>query len=146
MVRWTNDGLNIEREVKKANRDLSQLLNNIESPMTKMDTVHKKYTELLADMKKLERDFTKTKKRADQQQKDLDKAKSEGNKTTIMKDKLEKLCRELTKENKKVKVGCPRGRTRAVRCLIPGRTRTSAWRRMRRELKVQSTSGSTTYY
>lgn len=95
--------IEIEREIKKATRDLSQLLNNIESPMTRIDTVHKKYTELLADMKKLEREFTKTKKKADQQQKDLDKAKSETNKTTIMKDKLEKLCRELTKENKKVK-------------------------------------------
>jgi len=94
-----------EREVKKATRDLNQLLNNIESPLTRLDTVQKKYTELLADMKKLDRDYTKSKKRADQLQKDQDKAKSEYNKTATMKDKLEKLCRELTKENKKVKVG-----------------------------------------
>jgi len=66
--------------------------------------VQKKYTELLADMKKLDRDYAKSKKRADQLQKDQDKAKSEFNKTATMKDKLEKLCRELTKENKKVKV------------------------------------------
>ena len=94
-----------EREVKKATRDLNQLLNNIESPMTRLETVHKKYTELLADMKKLDRDYAKSKKRADQLQKDQDKGKSELNKTVTMKDKLEKLCRELTKENKKVKVG-----------------------------------------
>ncbi|GAD96444.1 alpha-taxilin, putative [Paecilomyces variotii No. 5] len=93
----------IEREVKKATRDLNQLLNNIESPMTRLETVHKKYTELLADMKKLDRDYAKSKKRADQLQKDQDKGKSELNKTATMKDKLEKLCRELTKENKKVK-------------------------------------------
>ncbi|KAE8383016.1 myosin-like coiled-coil protein-domain-containing protein [Aspergillus bertholletiae] len=93
----------IEREVKKATRDLNQLLSNIESPMTRLETVHKKYTELLADMKKLDRDYTKSKKRADQLQKDQDKGKSELNKTVTMKDKLEKLCRELTKENKKVK-------------------------------------------
>ncbi|OJK03843.1 taxilin [Aspergillus aculeatinus CBS 121060] len=93
----------IEREVKKATRDLNQLLNNIESPMTRLETVHKKYTELLADMKKLDRDYAKSKKRADQLQKDQDKGKSELNKTVTMKDKLEKLCRELTKENKKVK-------------------------------------------
>lgn len=73
--------------------------------MTRLETVHKKYTELLADMKKLDRDYTKSKKRADQLQKDQDKGKSELNKTVTMKDKLEKLCRELTKENKKVKVG-----------------------------------------
>ena len=93
-----------EREVKKATRDLNQLLSNIESPMTRLETVHKKYTELLADMKKLDRDYTKSRKRADQLQKDQDKGKSELNKTVTMKDKLEKLCRELTKENKKVKV------------------------------------------
>ncbi|KAJ5373892.1 Taxilin family [Penicillium robsamsonii] len=93
----------IEREVKKATRDLNQLLSNIESPMTKLETVHKKYTELLADMKKLDRDYSKSKKRADQLQKDQDKGKSDLNKTITMKDKLEKLCRELTKENKKVK-------------------------------------------
>ncbi|CAG8180822.1 unnamed protein product [Penicillium salamii] len=95
----------IEREVKKATRDLNQLLNNIESPMTRLETVHKKYTELLADMKKLDRDYSKSKKRADQLQKDQDKGKSDLSKTVTMKDKLEKLCRELTKENKKVKVG-----------------------------------------
>lgn len=94
----------IEREVKKATRDLNQLLSNIESPMTRLETVHKKYTELFADMKKLDRDYTKSKKRADQLQKDQDKGKSDLNKTVTMKDKLEKLCRELTKENKKVKV------------------------------------------
>ncbi|KAJ5156726.1 hypothetical protein N7492_009529 [Penicillium capsulatum] len=97
----------IEREVKKATRDLNQLLNNIESPMTRLETVHKKYTELLADMKKLDRDYSKSKKRADQLQKDQEKGKSELNKSVTMKDKLEKLCRELTKENKKVKVGHP---------------------------------------
>ncbi|KAJ5273453.1 hypothetical protein N7478_008578 [Penicillium angulare] len=93
----------IEREVKKATRDLNQLLNTIESPMTRLEAVSKKYTELLADMKKLDRDYSKSKKRSDQLQKDQEKGKSELNKTVTMKDKLEKLCRELTKENKKVK-------------------------------------------
>ncbi|KAJ5333510.1 Taxilin family [Penicillium brevicompactum] len=93
----------IERDVKKATRDLNQLLNGIESPMTRLETVHKKYIELLTDMKKLDREHTKSKKRADQLQKDQDKGKSDLSKTVTMKDKLEKLCRELTKENKKVK-------------------------------------------
>ncbi|KAJ6017900.1 hypothetical protein N7451_001279 [Penicillium sp. IBT 35674x] len=93
----------IEREVKKATRDLNQLLNTMESPMTRLEAVSKKYTELLADMKKLDRDYAKSKKRADQLQKEQEKGKSEFGKTVTMKDKLEKLCRELTKENKKVK-------------------------------------------
>jgi predicted nucleic acid-binding Zn-ribbon protein len=94
----------LEREVKKATRDLNQLLNGIESPMSKLETLQKKYSELLADMKKLDRDYAKNKKRADQLQKEKDQGRSELSKTTTMKDKLEKLCRELTKENKKVKV------------------------------------------
>ena len=102
----TNKVSDVEREVKKATRDLNQLLNTIESPMTRLETVQKKYTELLADMKKLDRDYAKSKKRSDQMQKDQEKSKSELSKSATMKDKLEKLCRELTKENKKVKVCC----------------------------------------
>lgn len=98
-----NQQAEVDREVKKATRDLNELINNIESPLNRLDMVQKKYEELLADMKKLERDYTRSKKRADQLQKDQDKSKSEHNKTATMKDKLEKLCRELTKENKKVK-------------------------------------------
>jgi chromosome segregation ATPase len=93
----------VDKEVKKATRDLNQLMANIESPLQRLEVVHKKYEELVAEMKKLERDHSKSKKRADQLQKEQDKAKSEHNKTATMKDKLEKLCRELTKENKKVK-------------------------------------------
>lgn len=55
-------------------------------------------------MKKLDREYAKSKKRGDQLQKEQEKSKSELGKTATMKDKLEKLCRELTKENKKVKV------------------------------------------
>lgn len=120
--------------------------------MTRLETVHKKYTELLADMKKLDRDYAKSKKRSDQLQKDQDKGKSELNKTVTMKDKLEKLCRELTKENKKVKVSGDPGlsgfsRTppsdydlnrgtietkQSTNTTIPPRTRTRNWRKPRR--------------
>lgn len=95
---------NVEREVKKANRDLSNLLNGMDAPLSRLEIVHKKYTELLGDMKRLERDNQKTKKRADQLQKEKDSGRSELGKTVTMKEKLEKLCRELSKENKKMKV------------------------------------------
>lgn len=95
----------IEREVKKANRDLSNLLSTIESPLSRLDAVQRKYTELLADMRRLDRDHAKNKKRADQLQKEKDQGRTELNKTVSMKEKLEKLCRELQKENKKMKVG-----------------------------------------
>ncbi|KEF53673.1 uncharacterized protein A1O9_10073 [Exophiala aquamarina CBS 119918] len=98
-----NQQAEVDREVKKATRDLNDLISSVEGPMNRLDVVQRKYEELLSDMKKLERDHAKSKKRADQLQKDSEKAKTEHNKTATMKDKLEKLCRELTKENKKIK-------------------------------------------
>ncbi|KAI1621623.1 myosin-like coiled-coil protein-domain-containing protein [Exophiala viscosa] len=98
-----NQQAEVDREVKKATRDLNELINSVEGPMSRLDLVQRKYEELLGEMKKLERDYAKNKKRADQLQKEQDKSKSEHNKTATMKDKLEKLCRELTKENKKLK-------------------------------------------
>ena len=69
-----------------------------------MDALQKRNTELFADMKRLEREHVKSKKRADQLQKEKDTGRSELSKTLSMKEKLEKLCRELTRENKKMKV------------------------------------------
>ena len=94
----------LEREVKKANRDLSNLLHGMESPLIRLEVVQKKYTELLADMKRLDRENTKSKKRADQLQKERDQGRSELSKTVTLKEKLEKLCRDFTRDNKKMEV------------------------------------------
>jgi len=94
----------IEREVKKATKDLNNLLTGIENPLSRLETVQKRYTELLADMKRVDRENTKNKKRSDQLQKEKDQGRSELSKTNSMKEKLEKLCRELQRENKKLKV------------------------------------------
>jgi seryl-tRNA synthetase len=92
-----------EREVKKANRELSSLLNNMDGPLTRLEVVQKRYTELLSDMKRTEREHQKAKKRGDQLQKEKDAQRSELNKVTTMKDKLDKLSRDFAKENKKLK-------------------------------------------
>ena len=76
----------------------------METPLSRLEVVQKKYTELLADMKRLDRDNMKSKKRADQLQKEKDQGRSELGKTVTIKEKLEKLCRELSRENKKMKV------------------------------------------
>lgn len=55
-------------------------------------------------MKRLERDHQKAKKRGDQLQKEKDTAKSELNKMTTLKEKLEKLSRETSNENRKLRV------------------------------------------
>lgn len=123
----------LEREVRKANRDLSHLLANIETPLARLDLLQKKYTELLADMKRVEREHIKAKKRADLLQKEKDASRSELSKTITRKDALEKLCRELQLQNKKLKVclaSLRKGRPIAdVKAL---RTITSAWGTLRR--------------
>lgn len=72
--------------------------------INKIDAVQRQYSELLANMKRTEREHIKAKKRGDQLQKDKDSQRSELTKANSMKEKLEKLSRELTKENKKLKV------------------------------------------
>lgn len=71
--------------------------------MSRLEVVQKKYTELLQDMKRTERDHIKAKKRGDQLQKEKDAGRTELSRVTTMKDKLEKLSRDVTKENKKLK-------------------------------------------
>lgn len=93
----------IEAEVKKANRDLSQLLNTMEPHNSKLDTIQRKYTELLSEMKKVEREHAKAKKRGDQLQKEKEELGKEAKRERGMKEKLEKLSRELTRDNKKLK-------------------------------------------
>ena len=94
----------VEREVKKATRDLSNLLNGMETPLQKMEALQKKYTDLLAEMKRVDRENAKNKKRSELLQKEKDQSRSELSKTNSMKEKLEKLCRELQRDNKKLKV------------------------------------------
>ena len=72
--------------------------------LQKIETLQKRVTEHLADMKRLERDNLKNKKRGDILQKEKDLARTEQSKTTSLKEKLEKLCRELQKENNRLKV------------------------------------------
>ncbi|MCJ1477972.1 hypothetical protein MMC13_006647 [Lambiella insularis] len=95
--------IEIEREVRKATRDMTNLLAGIANPLERMDALQKRNTDLFAEMKKLERDHLKTKKRADQLQKEKDTGRSELSKAVSMRERLEKLCRELTRENKKMK-------------------------------------------
>ena len=94
----------LEREVKKATRDLTNLLNQMDNPMAKLETLQKKYSELLSDMRRMDRENTKNKKRADLYQKEKDQGRSQLTKTDAVKAKLESVCRELQRENKKLKV------------------------------------------
>jgi hypothetical protein len=94
-----------EREVRKANRELHHQTSKM-SDIQKIEHLTKRCSDLLAEMKRHERESIKNKKRGDQLQKDKDNSRNELNKTVSLKEKLEKLCRELQKENNKLKV-CP---------------------------------------
>ncbi|KAL1840364.1 hypothetical protein VTJ49DRAFT_537 [Mycothermus thermophilus] len=92
----------IEREVRKANRELHHQTSKM-SDIQKIEHLTKRCSDLLAEMKRHERESIKNKKRGDQLQKDKDNSRNELNKTVSLKEKLEKLCRELQKENNKLK-------------------------------------------
>lgn len=72
--------------------------------MDKIDLLTKRSSELFANLKRLERENIKNKKRADQLQKEKDSSRTDLSKQVGLKEKLEKLCRELQKENNKLKV------------------------------------------
>lgn len=101
---WTELTATTEREVKKANRDLTQHLNGYKDPLARVNEIQKRFTTLVGEMKRLERDHQKSKKRADQLQKEKDTAKSELSKANSIKEKLEKLSRETSNENRKLRV------------------------------------------
>jgi DNA repair exonuclease SbcCD ATPase subunit len=92
-----------EREVKRANRELHNLTSKMDD-LQKIETLQKRVTEHLTDVKRWERKSRKNQKRADELQKEKDQRTNELAKQTSMKQKLETLCRELQKENNKLKV------------------------------------------
>lgn len=94
--------LEIEREVKRANRDLMQQVSKMDN-MQKIEHLTKRSSELLADMRRLERENQKNKRRGDTLQKERDNSRTELSKTVGLKEKLEKLCRELQRDNNKMK-------------------------------------------
>ncbi|KAL6875535.1 myosin-like coiled-coil domain-containing protein [Trichoderma longibrachiatum] len=69
----------------------------------KIEHLMKRSSELLADMRRLERENQKNKKRGDALQKERDASRTELSKTVGLKEKLEKLCRELQRDNNKMK-------------------------------------------
>ncbi|KAF2156843.1 hypothetical protein K461DRAFT_5309 [Myriangium duriaei CBS 260.36] len=99
----TEEDAEIDREVRKANREMQSMLTTMDNVNNRADYIHKKWTELLGELKRTEREHSRAKKRADQLQKEKDSQRSELTKANSVKDKLEKLSRELTKENKRLK-------------------------------------------
>ncbi|OBT45725.1 hypothetical protein VE00_03955 [Pseudogymnoascus sp. WSF 3629] len=92
----------IEREVKKASRELNNQTSKLDD-IQKIEALQKRCADLFAEMKRLERDNLKNKKRGDQLQKEKDHSRTELSKNVSLREKLEKLCRELQRENNRLK-------------------------------------------
>ncbi|OLL24898.1 Alpha-taxilin [Neolecta irregularis DAH-3] len=93
----------IARAVRKANKELSSLVSAHDNHIDKINILQQKYTELFQDMKKLEQIHLRSRQKTDLLQKGKDSAKSEVAKANNVRVKLETLCRELQKENKRIK-------------------------------------------
>ncbi|KAI4106581.1 MAG: hypothetical protein L6R37_002082 [Teloschistes peruensis] len=87
----------IEREVKKATRDLTNLLTGMETPLSRLEAVQNQYKDLLGRMKRLDKENAKNKKRGDNFQKEKETQRSELSKTEENKriEESEKRSREL---------------------------------------------------
>ena len=94
-----------ERSVKKATREIREDIDKHakNDPVAQVNLIQKRCESLLFDQKRWARDLSKSKKRADQLQKEKDAARSELSKTNTQRHKLEGLCRELQKEGKLIK-------------------------------------------
>lgn len=93
----------LDKEVKKESRQVDEELGKFKSDQDRANALQKKYESVFADMKKLEREFAKQKKKSDQLQKEKDKITGEHNKVNSQKDKMEKLSRTFQQENRKLK-------------------------------------------
>jgi hypothetical protein len=104
--------------VKKASRELNNQTSKLDD-IQKIDTLQKRCADLFAEMKRHERDNLKNKKRADQLQKEKDHSRTELSKNVSLREKLEKLCRELQRENNRLKVCVPTSRLGAMTFALP---------------------------
>ena len=89
--------------MKRANRDIQQQMQKMDN-MQKIDYLTRRSSDLLAEMRRLEKENQKNRRRSDNLQKERDNGRTELSKTVGLKEKLEKLCRELQKDNNKMKV------------------------------------------
>lgn len=136
-----------EREVKKANRELHNQTSRMDN-LQKIEHLSKRCSDLLSEMKRHERESIKNKKRGDQLQKEKDQSRTELSKTVGLKEKLEKLCRELQKENNKLKVHLIFPFHKSIEIGANdswGRTRTRRSRTARLEIKAPGTRSMRRY-
>ncbi|KAI9344285.1 myosin-like coiled-coil protein-domain-containing protein [Obelidium mucronatum] len=96
----------IAKLVKKETREIMIITESHRPAEERMKLIQSKYLELYQQNKRMERESLKLLKRQDIEQKEKEALISELHKVTIQKQKIENLCRELQKDNKKIKEKC----------------------------------------
>ncbi|KAL3428287.1 muscle-derived protein (neurite-outgrowth-promoting) [Phlyctema vagabunda] len=92
----------VERDVKVNKREMNQAITKLDD-VAKIDYLSSKATEFFREMKRTQLSYQKEKKARDQLQKEKDRNGSELSKSVTLREKLEKLCRELQRENNRLK-------------------------------------------
>eukprot|EP00128_Syssomonas_multiformis_P009696 Colp12_sorted_trinity150504_noHs@2509 len=93
----------LAKQVKKEAKEVMQSLDSYSTKDEKIDALHKKYTALLHDFKKLEKDLQLKKLETERVTKERDATRTELKKTKALKTKIENLSRELQKQNRLAK-------------------------------------------
>jgi len=96
------DSKALARAQKAAMKDMKKIIESDCPAEEKLDSVQSKFTTLLAEHKKVERDLLINTRKLEKCTKDKDHAQQEATKLAAVKGKLETLCRELQKQNKAV--------------------------------------------
>merc|ERR1712226_66836 len=91
------------RNIEAATKSMLKALSQLETPEEKIAALCSRYADLLGEHKQLQNYLKDTTKSQQQLQKEKDRLQADHNKTLLTKERLESLCRELQKQNKKVK-------------------------------------------
>merc|ERR1712226_665344 len=91
------------RNIEAATKSMLKALSQLETPEEKIAALCSRYADLLSEHKQLQNYLKDTTKSQQQLQKEKDRLQADHNKTLLTKERLESLCRELQKQNKKVK-------------------------------------------
>ncbi|KAI8614947.1 myosin-like coiled-coil protein-domain-containing protein [Chytriomyces sp. MP71] len=100
------DERHVAKLVKKESREISIIAESHRSPEERIRSIQARYMELFQSCKRLEREQLRTQKIQAAERKERDTLKADLHKVNIQKQKIENLCRELQKENRKVKEKC----------------------------------------
>ncbi|KAK9478249.1 myosin-like coiled-coil protein-domain-containing protein [Lipomyces japonicus] len=90
------------KEVQEANSELLDIVGQHDNHLDKISAIQQKYSELFQEMKRHEREHIKAKKRAEVLLEEKSQIRNDFQRAQSFKEKLENLCRELQKENKRL--------------------------------------------